>query len=241
MSVAVIQARMSSQRLPGKVLAEIDGRTMVGRVIEAASASSICEEIIVATSDDSSDEPLVQAIQGETIRIHRGPIDDVLTRFLQALSLHDDETTVIRLTADCPLLDPSVVRMAVRAFEDAQVDYLSTILIRSLPRGLDVEVMTLESLRRVDKFASDYQRSHVTPAIYQNPGRFELAGITFEPRADDLRVTVDTQDDLNAVRAIVAGLGDMAADRRALISFLRSHPEVVGINSAVEQKELEDG
>jgi len=232
---------MSSQRLPGKVLADIAGRTMLERVVAAARASGVCDQIIVATSDDQSDDPIVAAARTIAVSVHRGQLDDVLGRFLGALKDFPDNTIVVRLTADCPLLDPSVIRMAVRAFEEAHVDYLSTIRSRSLPRGLDVEVIALASLRDADNKASGYQRSHVTPAIYENPGEFQIAGISFEPSSDDLRVTVDTPNDLEAVRQIILGMGDRANDRLALVSFLRSHPEVAAINSGVIHKDLKDG
>lgn len=214
---------------------------MLERVVAAARVSGVCDEVVVATSSDPDDDPINDLCRSIGVTVHRGQLDDVLSRFLGALDALPDDTTVVRLTADCPLLDPRLIESAVRAFHGARVDYLSTMRTRSLPRGLDVEVMRLAALRAIDEYALGYQRSHVTPAIYEHPGDFHIAGISFEPPSDDLRVTVDTPDDLEAVRQIIDGMGDHANDYLALVAFLRSHPEIVTINSGVVQKDLEEG
>jgi len=118
---------------------------------------------------------------------------------------------------------------------------VSTILSRSLPRGLDVEVSTVRALREIDSFATGYQRAHVTPAIYENPQRFSLAGIFFEPPASDLRVTVDTEDDLEAVTQIVEILGDSPPRWKDLVELLRDRPDLASINAHIVQKDLADG
>jgi len=232
---------MASTRLPGKVLADLGGRTVLEWVVRAAWESGVCDRVVVATSTDSTDDAVESECQRLGVSFHRGDLDDVLGRFLGALIHEPDDGTVIRLTADCPLLDPQLIAMCVRAFEKSGVDYLSTIRRRTLPRGLDVEVMSHRALKRAGDIALGYQRIHVTPAIYEDPAEFTTADIAFEPVAGDLRVTIDTSEDLTAVRALVDTLGDRPHGWQDVIRTLRSHPEIVGINRGVKQKALEDG
>jgi len=232
---------MSSTRLPGKVLEQLEGRSLLEWVVRAAKQSGVCKDIVVATSTDKSDDPIVGEAERLDVNVSRGEMDDVLSRFLGALSVQPDEAVFVRLTADCPLLDPDLIAMCVRSFEKASVDYVSTILSRSLPRGLDVEVSTVRALREIDSFATGYQRAHVTPAIYENPQRFSLAGIFFEPPASDLRVTVDTEDDLEAVTQIVEILGDSPPRWKDLVELLRDRPDLASINAHIVQKDLAEG
>jgi spore coat polysaccharide biosynthesis protein SpsF len=170
----------------------------------------------------------------------RGPLDDVLTRYLLAI----DQTgadVVIRLTADCPLLDPGIIDVCVGAFDPAHLDYVSTNHPRTLAHGLDVEVTSAAALRRAGEQADGVHRVHVTSYLYTHPEEFRVAGVTFEPRCDDLRVTLDEPADAELLEAIVARLGSDARDWRRLSAFLRAHPDLVAINAAVRQKMLEEG
>lgn len=239
MATAVIQARMASTRLPGKVLKPLGRRSMLGWVIRAAQQSDLVERVVVATSTDSADDAVVGEAIARGAEVARGPLDDVLKRFVLATA--DDDEVIVRLTADCPLLDPTVISMAVGAFGAGDVDYVSTIRPRSLPRGLDVEVFSRSALLRADQSASGYQRVHVTPYLYES-GLFAVAGLVFTPNASNLRVTVDTAADLAVVRAITEAFGgDSVVPWRDQVRFLLGNEGIASLNAEIRQKELHEG
>ena len=238
-TVAIIQARMSSERLPGKSMASLAGRPLVGWVVRAAREAAV-DSVVVATSTDATDDVLADWCRDEAVPVVRGPLDDVLARFLLVLDEHQGDV-VVRLTADCPLLDPAVIRAAVGARAAADADYLSTTTPRSLPRGLDVEVVQAAALRAAAIRADGVDRVHVTSYIYGHPEEFSVAGLVFAPAADDLRVTVDEQRDLEAVEGVVEELGDRAPAWRDVVAVLRRRPDLVARNREVRQKLLGDG
>lgn len=238
--IVVIQARTGSTRLPGKVLKDLGGRPVLSWVIRAASRPLGVDRVVVATSTHPADDEVAELAVELGARTTRGSEEDVLSRFVQALDEHGAET-VVRLTADCPLLDPALIAAAIAAFEKLDVNYLSTFLPRSLPRGLDVEVAASEALRRADVEATGADRVHVTSYLYREPGRFNTAGLSFQPSADDLRVTLDTEEDAQALDSIVAELGDRAPAWREVVGLLRQRPDIVALNADVEQKPIEAG
>lgn len=238
-AVAIVQARMGSTRLPGKVLARLHGRSLLGWVVRAAQESGVFASIVVATTTEGDDDVVEAECARLGVACHRGPVEDVLTRYVGAHRAAGGDP-IVRLTADCPLLDPEVIASAVHAFGPDD-DYLSTTQPRSLPRGLDVEVLSARALLAADAAAEGVERVHVTPHLYGHPERFHLASLTFDPPADDLRVTVDTAEDLELVSAIVDELGDRPPPWRALVQLLRRRPDLVAINAGVRQKELGEG
>ncbi len=239
---AVIQARMGSSRLPGKVLRPLGGRPVLSWVVRAAEMSKAVDEVVVATSTAPEDDEVVKLCAELGVACVRGPEDDVLSRFLVALDAHPADA-VVRLTSDCPLLDPAVIAQTVGAFRAASghMDYLSTTLVRCLPRGLDVEVASTAALRKIDKHAQGYDRVHVTSALYNNPHRYRIAGLTFVPHADDLRITLDTEEDGRLLDALVEETGDKPPAWRVLVAMLRTRPELVELNESVQQKALHEG
>jgi spore coat polysaccharide biosynthesis protein SpsF len=239
MAVAVVQARMGSTRLPGKVLRPLGDGTVVSWVVRAAVTAGL--DVVVAVPDLPEDDVLAEHVHALGTRVHRGPADDVLRRFVGALADSADEDIVVRLTADCPLLDPEVVHSTVATFAAGGLDYVSTTLRRSLPRGLDVEVTSAGVLRRVDREATGVERVHVMPYLYTDPHRFAVGGLVFEPAADDLRVTIDEAADLDLVARIVALLGDRPPSWRDVVDLLRGRPDLVAINASVEQKPVSAG
>lgn len=238
--MAVIQARMSSSRLPGKVLMPLGGRPVLSWVIRAATESRTVQAVVVATSTDPSDDPVVEHAEAAGARVVRGPLEDVLSRFLLVMDLFEPGV-IVRLTADCPLLDPALIDAAVFAFDDQELDYLSTTLHRSLPRGLDVEVVSTAALRRTGSEAVGADRSHVTSHIHSNPNQFRVGGISFTPSGDEFRLTLDTPDDYTALEAVVAILGDRPPSWAELIRILRSTPAIPAINAHIRQKAIELG
>lgn len=241
MLAAVIQARMGSSRLPGKVVRRLGDRTVLEWVIRAAVESGAADTVVVATTEEPADDELVDIAEGAGAVATRGPVDDVLTRFVHAVDLVGADT-LFRLTSDCPLLDPSVLAAVAGAFSSGQFDYLSTITPRSLPRGLDVEILSADALAVADRHAVDHHRAHVTSWLYSEGGdRIRRGGLVFAPAADDLRVTIDTAEDAALVEALVALLGDRAPSWRDIVELLRQRPDLRAINAEVAQKALHEG
>lgn len=239
---AVVQARMGSTRLPGKVLRPLAGRPVLSWVLRAAAESGCLDELVVATTRLPEDDAVEDLAREAGARVVRGPADDVLARYLLALDAHPADA-VVRLTADCPLLDPTLLRMVVSAWRAAPdaADYVATTLHRTLPRGLDVELVTAEALRRAGREAVAHDRAHVTSYVWGRPDLFRLCGLVVSPGAADLRVTLDTHEDAALLDAVADGLGDRPPEWRSLVEFLRARPDLVALNAGVEQKTLMEG
>ncbi len=238
---AVIQARAGSTRLPGKVLADLGGRPVLEWVVRAARAATLIDEVIVATSTQAGDDAGAGLAASLGVHVVRGSEDDVLSRFIAALDAHPADA-VVRLTADCPLLDPTLIDAVAGAWAAAPThDYVSTVLVRCLPRGLDVELVSAQALRAVDRMATGHDRVHVTSALYADPTAYRLLGLCVTPPADDLRVTLDTTEDLVLLRALVAVLPDAPPPWRDVVAALRARPDLVALNAGVRQKPIEAG
>ena len=238
---AVVQARTGSTRLPGKVLRPLGPTSVLGWVVRAAQHADGIDEVIIATSDQSGDDAIVEAAEALGVPVVRGDEDDVLSRYLVATEMHPCDA-VVRLTADCPLLDPALIAQVVAVWRaDPTIDYAATILVRSLPRGLDVELATVDALRRVGATASGHLRAHVTLGLYTRPDSYRLVGIVVSPAADDLRVTLDTPEDARLIEAVVAELGPYPPQWRDVVKLLRARPDLVALNAHVEQKRAEEG
>jgi spore coat polysaccharide biosynthesis protein SpsF len=202
MIVAVLQARMSSSRLPGKVMKPILGMPMIGRHIERLNRCDSLDRIVVATSRDPSDDGLAAYCEGLGVRVFRGALEDVLGRFAGA-AIANGAGHVVRLTADCPLADPPVIDACVWRHIETGADYTSNTLERSYPDGLDVEVMTAAALKVMQAEAKDpYEREHVTPFLYRNPERFRIAQLVQSAQMSDRRWTVDTAEDFEFVSRV---------------------------------------
>lgn len=231
---------MGSTRLPGKVLRELGGRSVLGWVVRAAREAAVLDDLVVATTTEAADDAVVAECRRLGVAWHRGPVDDVLTRFVRALAGRQGEA-VMRFTADCPLLDPAVIREAALVFRAVPgLGYLSTSLARTLPRGLDVEIVSGDALARADAEATGFHRTHVTSYVYTHPGDARLLGLAYQPAAGDLRVTLDTEDDWRLISRVVDALGDRCPPYAALVGWLRERPEVCALNAHVRQKALQD-
>ncbi len=239
-TLGIVQARMGSTRLPGKVLRRLHGRTVLERVVGAARDSGVLDDLVVATTTEDRDDAVVAECEKIGVEVHRGPVDDVLTRFLRVLDERDDDSdAVLRFTADCPLLDPELIMLATGVFAATpNLDYLTTSIARTLPRGLDVEIVRTEVLREIDKLATDHHRTHVTSYVYSHPYDYNVLGLTLQPDLSHLRLTLDTEDDWRLIEAIVAHFGDRPVPVRTLASWLADRPELAGLNAHVRQKEL---
>jgi spore coat polysaccharide biosynthesis protein SpsF len=214
MILGVIQARMSSSRLPGKVLAPVLDMPMIGRQVERLRRSQRLDMLVLATSQEASDDPLADYAGTIGLARVRGPLDDVLGRFAQALDGFPQARTLVRLTADCPLTDWRVLDAVIDHHLATGADYTSNVLPeRTFPHGLDVEAAKVTSFRTAVAEAVDaYEREHVTPFLYRNPQRFRIEGLTRAPSLAHLRWTVDYPADLDFVRHVYGALHAGAPD-----------------------------
>jgi len=240
--VAIIQARMRSTRLPGKVLKDLEGKTVLARVLARTRRASTIGELVVATSDGRADDVIVAECQRSQAKVFRGDEDDVLDRYYRAAQSFQADV-VVRITSDCPLIDPEVVDKTVQKFLHASPDYASNTLERTYPRGLDTEVVSMAALECAWREAAEpYQRAHVMPYVYQHPERFKLLAVKGENDYSDLRWTLDTEEDLQFLRAVYARFGgrdDFGWGE--VLSLLEREPGLVEINRHVIQKALHEG
>jgi spore coat polysaccharide biosynthesis protein SpsF (cytidylyltransferase family) len=205
-TVAIIQARMGSTRLPGKVLADIQSKPMLYHIVSRARSATLLDEVGVATSDHVEDAAIARFCDAERIPCFRGNQDDVLDRYHSAAASFGAEV-VVRLTGDCPLLDPQVIDRVVRVFLEGDYDYVSNTLEPSFPDGLDTEVVSRAALDRVWREAElKSEREHVMPFLWKNPAIFRLKNVKAEVSHADLRWTVDEPQDLRFVRVVYARL-----------------------------------
>jgi len=243
--VAIIQARMSSSRLPGKVLQDIGGEPMLVRVVERARRAKTVRQVVVATTGDPSDDPIQALCEARGYAYYRGSLFDVLDRFYQAARQFQADT-IVRLTADCPLIDPLEIDHVVEEFFAQGVDFAANRLPppwkRTYPIGLDTEVCSFPALERAWKEATQaHEREHVLPYLYTEPGRFRTLLVNTSPDYGDLRWTVDTSQDLELVRRIFAHFGGRDDfSWQAVLKVFQEHPELAEINSGVSHKVFND-
>lgn len=239
--VVSIQARTGSTRLPGKVLRPLGGRPVLEWMVRAAASVHGVDGVVVATSTAPGDDEVEELARSLGVDVVRGSEDDVLSRFLQVAEATGADA-LVRLTADCPLVDPVLVGQVVAAWRsDPSLDYVATTLVRTLPRGLDVELASVEALRVADVEARDHHRVHVTSYLYAGDRQFRTLGLVVQPAANDLRVTLDTAEDARVIETVVDRLGDRPPRWFEVVELLRGDPELVAGNAGVQQKALTDG
>ncbi len=239
--LAIAQGRSGSQRLPRKILMPIEGEPMMARVIERLRRAKKLTDVVVATTIDPDDNAVEELATQRGWNLYRGSHLDVLDRYYQAAKKFEADV-VVRITCDCPLIDPGVVDKVVSHFIESQpgIDYASNFLEpRTYPRGLDTEVFHFSVLERCWKEGNDpSSREHVTPYIYRNPQIFKTAGVWNETNHADLRWTVDTPEDMELVRRIY---GHFKHDRftwQEALELIRQHPDWSELNRAIEQKKV---
>lgn len=234
---AILQARMSSKRLPGKVLMPILEKPMLALQLERIQRAETLDRVIVATSTAADDDPIADLCRDLGIPCYRGSLLDVLNRYYLA-SKELGVKQIARLTGDCPLADWTVIDRIVRHHLSGGFDYTSNTLERTWPRGLDVEVVTFDALETAWKNAfSDYDREHVMPFMWQQPDRFKLGSVTNGGDYSAKRWTVDVAQDFEFVRRVYEGLypDNPAFDTDDILAFLSARPEIEKINAAVIQ------
>jgi spore coat polysaccharide biosynthesis protein SpsF len=206
--LAILQARMSSTRLPGKVLKDVHGKPMILRQIERLRNSKRIDHLIVATSTDPTDDILVSALERNGAQVRRGPLDDVAKRFAAVIDEISPET-VVRLTADCPLADPDVIDALIESHLTSRADYSSNTLKPTFPHGLDAEVFSAVAFAKLRQSRmSRKEREHVTYGFYSRKSDFRLNSYWQSHDVHELRWTVDEQPDLDFVRQVYDRLYD---------------------------------
>jgi len=239
--VAIVQARMASARLPGKVLADIGGQPMLVREVERAKRAELVDELVVATTNESEDEPVAELCNDRGYACYRGSYLDVLDRFYEAAKLHQADIAV-RLTGDCPLIDPSLIDQTIAAFRAAEppVDFAANRLPddKSFPVGTDTEVCTFAALERAWVEANQpHEREHVMPYLYEDPARFRTLLVRSDKDYSHFRWTVDTEEDLEVVRQIFAyfgGRNDFSWTE--VLDLFKAQPQLSSLNANVEHK-----
>jgi len=237
--VAILQARVSSSRLPKKVLKPILGLPMLQRQLERLSLCNTIDELILATSNQASDDELQALASSLGVKCFRGNLDDVLDRFYQAAK-SSNAIHVVRLTGDCPLICPEVVDKVVTHHLESGADYTSNIAPPTYPDGLDVEVMTISSLERAWKDSKlQSEREHVTPYIRKPESSFYLENVEGDKDLSHLRWTVDELRDFNFVVEIYSRLYliNPQFTTQDILSVIEKEPELLTINQNIERNE----
>ncbi|MFQ5427628.1 MAG: cytidylyltransferase domain-containing protein [Thermodesulfobacteriota bacterium] len=240
--VAIVQARMSSNRLPGKVMSDISGRSMLWHVVNRLRSVRNLDKIVVATSMHPSDDILARWCLDAGVLSYRGPLDDVLARYRGAALAHGART-VVRVTSDCPMIDPLVIERVIEQYLSGRemgegVDYVG--LDSSFPDGLDTEVFSMEALNRAFSEAGlPSEREHVTPYIWKNTESFCVRSMRHSRDLSHMRWTVDDARDLEFVRRVFKGF---ACPLRVfyfeeIVKFLSKHADLLKINSSTPRNE----
>lgn len=240
MVVLIIQARLGSTRLPGKVLLPIAGRPMLSYQVERLRRCRRIDRIVVATTTAPIDDAIVLFCDTEGLACTRGSEQDVLSRYAEAADAHDADV-VVRVTSDCPLLDPSLVDAAIEAFETEHVDYVSNMMPPTWPYGMAVEVFSRSALQQAHAEARDpAEREHVTPFIYWRPERYRLKPLVRQPDLSVHRWTVDTPEDFELVSRILEALYPRkpSFEMSDVLGLLDEHPHWQHINRHVAQKSV---
>lgn len=238
---AIIQARMGSTRLQGKVLQDLAGAPMLDRVVGRVSRAKTLDDVVVATTIRPDDDIIERVCKAKGWNCFRGSEDDVLDRYHRA-AVNSRAQVVVRITSDCPLIEPDIVDMVVQQFLDGQpnIDYASNCVPHpTFPRGLDTEVLRFDVLERAwREDGNPAWREHVTPYIYRHPELFRIHCITNNIDYSSMRWTVDTAADLAFVRRIYDHFGHDRFSWQEVLDLLAEHPAWLEINRHVEQKAI---
>ena len=239
---AIIQARNKSTRLPGKIFKDIEGKPLLQRVIERVERAERIDQVIIATTRTCEDESIVEFAKKNGFKYIQGSEEDVLSRFVLARDAANIDF-IVRITSDCPLIAPEIIDKAIEQFFKDKIDYISNVIKRSFPRGLDVEVFSKEVLRKTNQLAKEKRhREHVTTFICENPQIFKIGHLIAEGvlKRTDIRLCIDTEEDLILIKKIYERFSkESTVDIIKVIEFLNSNPELIEINRKSELEHLE--
>lgn len=240
-TLCIVQARYDSSRLPGKVAEPILGVPILVGILRRLQRATLLDEIVVATTTSSSDDLVVALAGAAGVEVARGSVFDVLDRFHQVVQARPEVDVVVRVTGDCPFVDPGIVDLVISRLSETAADFAANRLPppfqRTYPVGLDVEVCTRAAIDQAWAQAERaHQREHVMPFLYEEPGRFAVEIVDLEDDLSAYRWTVDTPDDLEAVRQLAALAGPEPFDWTRVLEVAGAHPELAAINSFQRQK-----
>jgi spore coat polysaccharide biosynthesis protein SpsF len=227
--VAIIQARMTSSRLEGKVLLQLGGSRVIEHVVDRLSYSSYINKVVVATTDDFEDDVIVEWAKSYGVNFFRGKKEDVLSRFYECAIEHDADI-IVRVTSDNPLVDPNIVDETILLYLDSSADFASNNLKKTFPWGLDVEVISFDALSVAWKEAeTKADREHVTQFVRHRPERFHLANLEAPENNHNIRVTLDEISDFELIEKVFLALG-ANANYNSIVNLFNNHPELFKIN-----------
>ncbi|OMC89147.1 acylneuraminate cytidylyltransferase [Viridibacillus sp. FSL H7-0596] len=240
--LAIIQARMGSTRLPGKILKQVNGKALLAYQLERVGKSKFIDQIVIATTIDQKDDQIVEFCIQYGVDYYRGSENDVLARYYEAAEQFDGDI-IVRLTSDCPIIDPVVIDETINYYIDhsSEFDYVSNTIERTYPRGLDTEVFSRDALEKSNEKAKlERDREHVTAFMYSNPQIFRIGSISNTQNLENHRWTVDTAEDFQLVDLILSNLysKNQLFYMSDVIELLDKHPDWVQLNSHIEQKKL---
>ena len=239
---AIIQARVGSTRLPGKVMKDLCGKTVLAQVVARVGRAERLDNIVVATTTEGRDDVVAAEAAGLGVDCFRGSETDVLDRYYKAAMLSGADI-VVRITSDCPLYDGRLLDEMLAVYDPTACDYLSNSIERTYPRGLDTEVFSFAALAKAHAEATeDYEHEHVTPYFYRHPDRFRLKNHAQAKNFSHLRWTLDTPEDWAFIAAVYGRLypGNPNFATADILRLLEREPGLVAINADVRQKELPD-
>ena len=237
-TIIIVQARMTSTRLPGKVLLPLAGEPMLVRLLERLRRVQLADGIVIATTTNASDDPIAALCAQQGVPCHRGSELDVLSRYADAARLHAADV-VVRITSDCPLIDPALIDQLIAVYEEGDSDYVSNMLPPTWPYGMAVEVFSATALAQAHAEATqDAEREHVTPFIYWHPQRYRLRNVASPVALSHHRWTVDTPEDYELVRRLFDHLlpTNPHFTQADVLALLDAHPDWIAINQHVQQK-----
>ncbi|PEB51543.1 acylneuraminate cytidylyltransferase [Bacillus pseudomycoides] len=239
---AIIQARMGSTRLPGKIMKKVLDKTLLEYQIERVKRAKTINQIIVATTTNKKDNPIIELCKQISVPYYRGAEDDVLSRYYEAAKQFSVDV-IVRLTSDCPIIDPDIIDKIVNCYLKHQnkYDYISNTLTRTYPRGLDTEVIPYRMLKRAYGEANEPSyREHVTAYIYNNPRKFKMLNVQHDLDESKHRWTVDTKEDFLLIKNIITRLYPInnRFSFSDILNLLKQEPDLFYINSHIEQKKI---
>jgi spore coat polysaccharide biosynthesis protein SpsF len=237
----IVATRMTSSRLPGKVLMGLNGKPSLIQLIERLRKSKYIHEIIIATTINSEDDVVVETAIEQKVHFYRGSEEDVLQRTVAAAKAYDTEF-IVQVTSDCPLIDADTIDAVIETMlERPYLDYVGNHLVRTYPLGFSVEIFRTTLLDYVEQTTKDpADREHVSLYIYERPEEFKLSNVEapYYLRHPEYRLTLDTSDDYNLINTIYEALYSNNPDFNLydIVKYLQIHPELASINKHVQQK-----
>lgn len=238
--IAIIQARMGSTRLPGKILKKINDNVILDYVIDRLRLCKKLDNIILATTTSKKDDVLEQYSVEKKIDYFRGNEEDVLGRYYYTAKKYKADI-IVRITSDCPLIDPEIVDKVIEKHIECNSNYTANTIKRTYPRGLDVEVFNFNVLEANFKNANEkYQREHVTPYIKEHPEKFKLENVEAKGKLKrpEIRITIDTIEDFKLVKKIIQNFNNLNFKAEDIIDFLDKNPDLLEINKNIKQKSV---